>query len=396
MLLQFRFKNYKSFYDENILDLTPSKEQSHENHILNQNSIKVLATTAIHGNNASGKTSVLNALMLMRYFVIYSAMLDKETGLNVPIFKFDKQALKEPSEFEIFVTDEMYEYQYGFKILDKKIKEEWLYRRKISSNKTINKLIFERIENKIQTGKEYTKIKNLFEVIDSDNILFMTILGKRNITSISYVYEFFKNLRYVHDKVFNKEGHDEKVYKLLFEDAELRQKVSDVLKYIDPCIKGLKVEKDFNYLNDKYKIYSIHYSNDNEPIDFDFEKESLGTLKVINTLPHIFNALKNGDVVISDELDNKFHPLVYRKIVSLFYDKNINKNNAQLIFTTHSTFLLNADDMRRDQIMMTEKNKYGKSSLYSLADFEKLRIDCNYEKKYLAGEFGAIPFINKD
>ena len=76
-------------------------------------------------------------------------------------------------------------------------------------------------------------------------------------------------------------------------------------------------------------------------------------------------------------------------------DKNLNKNNAQLIYTAHSTFLLNSDDLRRDEVYLVEKDKYGKSSLYSLAEFKNLRVDADYEKKYLTGQFGAIPYENE-
>lgn len=396
MLLQFRFKNYKSFYDEAILDLTPSKEISHENHILFNKSSKSLSTIAIHGNNASGKTNILNALMLMRYFVIYSAVLDKGEGLSVPVFKFMDECFTKESEFEVFVTDDTYEYQYGFKIFDKKISEEWLYRKKISINKTINKVIFERSNSKIEVGQEYNKIKSLYESIDNDNILFMTILGKREIESISYIYNFFNQLQFTSDKRVGRVGYDNRAQKLLFENQDIRTQVNDFLKYIDPCLQGIEIVKDSEFFSDRYKLYGIHNSLDSKTINLDMEDESLGTVKFINLVPHIFNALINGCLVIVDELDTKLHPLVYRKVVSLFYDKKINKKNAQLIFTTHSTFLLNADDMRRDQLVMVEKDIIGKSNLYGLSDFDKLRIDSNYEKKYLSGEFGAIPFIDKD
>ena len=73
-------------------------------------------------------------------------------------------------------------------------------------------------------------------------------------------------------------------------------------------------------------------------------------------------------------------------------DKSINKNNAQLIYTAHSTFLFNSNNLRRDQLYLVDKDKFGKSKLYSLSEFRNLRVDSDYEKKYLSGQFGAIPY----
>jgi len=112
-------------------------------------------------------------------------------------------------------------------------------------------------------------------------------------------------------------------------------------------------------------------------------------------MPTILNNLEVGGLLCIDELDVKLHPLLFKKIVSMYKDKNINKNNAQLIYTAHSTFLFNSDDLRRDQLYLVEKDFQGKSRLYSLSEFRNLRVDSDYEKKYLTGQFGAIPYENE-
>ncbi|MCL2028101.1 MAG: ATP-binding protein, partial [Bacteroidales bacterium] len=105
--------------------------------------------------------------------------------------------------------------------------------------------------------------------------------------------------------------------------------------------------------------------------------------------------LENGYTIIIDELDSKLHPNLVNKLVSLFNSKEFNPNNAQLIFNTHDTNLLNTGLFRRDQIWFTEKNKYGEAKLYSLADFKssKVRKNESYEDNYIRGKYGAIPFL---
>jgi AAA15 family ATPase/GTPase len=88
--------------------------------------------------------------------------------------------------------------------------------------------------------------------------------------------------------------------------------------------------------------------------------------------------------------------LLTQRIVKLFNSKSTNPNNAQLIFATHDTNLLDAKIFRRDQIWFTEKDRYGATQLYSLTDFKKTkkpRNDEKLEKSYTAGKYGAIPFL---
>jgi len=107
----------------------------------------------------------------------------------------------------------------------------------------------------------------------------------------------------------------------------------------------------------------------------------------------------NGKILIVDELDAKLHPFLTRKIINLFMDKSVNINNAQLIFATHDTNLLNIQYLRRDQIWFTEKNRADSTDLYSLVEFRdeagnKVRNDRNIEKDYINGRYGAIPFMS--
>jgi len=131
-------------------------------------------------------------------------------------------------------------------------------------------------------------------------------------------------------------------------------------------------------------------------MDFSTE-ESEGTKKFLRFAGPILESITRGEVVCIDELDAKFHPLLTRAIVRLF-NSSANTKNAQLIFTTHDTNLLQFGDLRRDQIWFTEKDQYGATDLYSLAEFKtgkglKVRNDEAYAKNYIQGRYGAIPFL---
>ena len=130
-----------------------------------------------------------------------------------------------------------------------------------------------------------------------------------------------------------------------------------------------------------------------EKYDFDISEESLGTQAIFSFIPVIKDVVDNGKVLFVDELDRSLHPFIVKYIVELFNDPDLNDKNAQLIFNTHDTNLLDLELLRRDQIWFTEKNPTdGGSVLYSLDDFS-VRKSENVEKGYLLGRYGAVPFL---
>ena len=151
--------------------------------------------------------------------------------------------------------------------------------------------------------------------------------------------------------------------------------------------------EEFDKENHRVRINGIHKNlDDNSNCFLPLERESEGTLKIFSVMPMILNNLENGGIICIDELDTQLHPLLFREIVNMYKNKKINTKNSQLIYTAHSTFMFNSDNLRRDQIYLVEKDNEGKSRLYSLSEFRNLRVDADYAKKYLSGEFGAIPY----
>ena len=126
------------------------------------------------------------------------------------------------------------------------------------------------------------------------------------------------------------------------------------------------------------------------------KNESLGTRKFFTISSSILDALENGKVLIIDELDASLHPLLTMHLIKMFHNKELNKKNAQLIFATHDTNLLQNDLLCRDQVWFAEKDTYGATDIYSLLEYKvKTRKDSNKEKLYLQGRYGAIPYIGE-
>lgn len=185
-------------------------------------------------------------------------------------------------------------------------------------------------------------------------------------------------------------------------DPNVRQNVVKYLSSFDNSIVDFNIEKvpgDKDEDDDNFKIEAVHkVINSNATAVIPLHEESAGTLKMFSLYPVLHEALETGSVLFIDELNARLHPLLVRSFIITFLNPEINVNHAQLVFTSHDSWQLNGNLLRRDEIWFTEKNDDGISTLYSLADFIdedgiKIRKDENYEKNYLLGKYGAVPSL---
>lgn len=402
MLLQFKFKNHKSFYDETILDLTATQEKRHINSTVDVNGNKILPVIEVNGANASGKSGLLEALQFMIKIIRMSSRIDINKDLPTIPFAFSSKASKENSEYEFSVALNNFEYRYGFSINKDGFEEEWLYKKKFSSTtKSTQKIIFERYKDKIEFGKSFEKYEKTWNLFGGDAnintnklLVFSNVAIKEEKGDLRDIYNYINKFSFRIDSFLEQQAS----VNILNQSSLLYKKFQKIINEFDPCLSGIVID-EFNddSGNKKYKISGVHKNIDNksEGILIPLNKESDGTIKIFNIIPLILESLETGSLLCIDDLDINLHPLLFKKIVNMYKDKKINKNNAQLIYTAHSTFLFNSGELRRDQLYLVEKNETGKSNLFSLSEFKKLRVDADYEKKYLTGQFGAIPYNKK-
>ncbi|PTS92242.1 ATP-binding protein, partial [Flavobacterium sp. HMWF030] len=169
----------------------------------------------------------------------------------------------------------------------------------------------------------------------------------------------------------------------------------DLLKLSKSLIQKIDIQVvDFDEKDGVVKTF--HLNNLGEKIEFEFDDESSGTQRVISFIPAILLMLKYGRIILVDEFERSLHPEIAQYILGLFNDPEININNAQFIFATHDTTLLNPENkLRRDQINLVEKNSKGETELYAVSDIKGIR-EGNFEKWYLEGRLGGMPTIAKE
>ena len=191
-------------------------------------------------------------------------------------------------------------------------------------------------------------------------------------------------------KLLNESDIHIKNFHVDYEEKEMDSTMMDML--IPPLAR---TQGSFKMSNVKIELEHevVDENNNKKSYKLNFDDESSGTKVLFYFAPSLKRAFESSRVIIVDELERSMHPALVEFIIKLFNNRDINKVNSQLIFTTHATNLLNIELLRRDQIWFTEKNPdNGVSDLYPLDSFS-VRKDENIQKGYINGRYGAIPFI---
>ena len=403
MLIRFSFKNFKSFKNENCLDMEATSLKEHEYNVAKTENGEYLKVSAIYGANASGKTNVLQAFDYMKKRILVSDDSKKNSPIdeeNIYSFMINNDPIA--LEVEILAKNNKI-YKYGFEVLKDKIISEWLFEKRV--NKFYS--IFERENNNV--SMKPNKISELVNI--DERTLFLNIYSKidRNNEDFSNVYDWFVNSTYLDLGNPNFERFiNNRVSLKILSDENYKKELLKFIKTFDSGIEGIKTTPDsieaVKSNNGIIDIEVIHRGENGELKALPFYLESNGTRKMFHLFDFFMDALKNGMVLFVDELDAKLHPLLTRYIINLFHNSDTNKGNGQLIYSTHDTVNLNKETFRRDEIWFAEKDKDGISEIYALSDYileddknsgKKVRNDATYNKDYLTGRYGAIPVLEE-
>lgn len=416
MLVQFNFKNFRSFRDDAILDMSATKITEFNDHIVTVANEKLLPVAAIYGANASGKSNVFEAFKYMALYVIrsfyYGDEAENKTGKSefappTP-FLFDKNSVNDESSFEVYFTDSNNGpekvYNYGFSVGRDGITEEWLNYKSKSSRNDYKTIFYRNKETIDLIGLSKKHQENIISSLNKETLI-VSLGAKLKIEKLKLIRNWFLQCETV-----NFGNPEENIFwsrllpKGFITDKAVQENVIKYFSSFDTSIIGFDVKEldsPDNEQKKRVRIESIHKIIDSDDTaSISLKEESSGTLKMFSLYPVLQDVLKAGSVLFVDELNARLHPLLVRAFIIAFLDPSINTNNAQLIFTCHDSWQLNNQSLRRDEIWFVEKDQNGVSSLYSLVDFEdedgtKIRKDENYEKNYLLGKYGAIPTLNR-
>ena len=410
MLLEFKCRNYKSIKEEISLSMLATKDQEHEKTLFEVNGKRILPTSVIYGANGAGKTSIINAMKYMRFLIKNSQ--EFEPDRKIPMFTHKLNEVKNTS-VEMQFIHEGTKFVYGFTVNSIEVVEEYLYHFK--NNKQAK--IFERKGLNYEYGKSYNKnLSEIEKIVGKSNKLFLSVAaiwGK--IDDVTNAFNYFDKEICISSKL-NEKGWLNLTLKKINEDMNFKKKFIVFLNRLDINVRDIEIvvdkEKGVNeqllqILSDE-AIMMLKNNNNNrvivkevilryDNITINLEEESNGTKKLFELGGVILDVLMKGKILIYDEIETSLHAIIAETLISLFKDEYFNTNNAQLIFTTHDTNLLDLNMFRKDEIWFAEKNiKTFATDLYSLSDLKNIRQNENFEKGYIKGKYGAIPFINNN
>ena len=418
MLINFTVANFRSIKDRVTLDMESMGQVSElKDNVTEKPRCKLLKSVVIYGANGSGKSNIIKALTFMINFV-HNSIRSQEGDpiLGVESFLLSEEDSVNPSFFEVeFLIDET-KYRYGIEVSQKEIHAEWLF--SLAKGKRKESELFLRESQAIEVHKRNFKEGRKIEEKAHKNALFLSVCAQFNGAISKEIIKAFKSMAVISGI----EDRNLRNFTSNFMKApENSQAIITALRQADFGIENILEEQPFaekmpnnlpadlpDDIKNNIQATKILFSErkrfnaegeETTTIKFPFDNaESAGTKKYFHLLGPIQDTLQQGKLLCVDELDARLHPKLTLNIIRMFHDREINKHGAQLIFATHDTNLLSSGLFRRDQIYFTEKNNVAATDLYSLAEFKlqdnsTVRKDANYEKNYLRGRYGAIPFM---
>ena len=404
MLVSFSIKNFMSIKDKQTFSFVASSDKS----LLESNTFefgsgknnRLLNSSVIYGANASGKTNLIRAFYFFQDFVRKSATVLQEgqSIFSFKPFKFSKECLSSPGEFEIIFIYEGIRYCYGFALTETRITHEWL----TAYPKGKPQKWFERFfdaqtqEYTWKIGENFKGEHSSWRALTRPNALFLSTAVQFNSKQLQPVFHWIdKNLIVIFPGI----DFNGLLTLNMFDDEQTRARLLNFMQIADLGIEDFQVKKEETNIGLQastrlYKIAALHkIEGSTELISLDFDQESLGTQKLFWLAGGWIKALQEGAVLLYDELSSSFHPHISRFLINQFHTPHINRKNAQLIISTHDTTLLDESIFRRDQVWFTKKNHEEQSTqLYSLLEYSPRKGEA-IEKGYLKGRYGALPFI---
>lgn len=399
MLCQFSFKNFRSYKDETILDLQAAASSKDETKNFKDSLLRgsdgkeFLPVSVIYGPNGGGKSNAIRALhsvvnTVMRPIVFLKMGNSAINQIDCAPFLFNEFSSKEPTEFTLFFRpDQKYEYKYFISVLNGKVSEEYLYR-KITAPRSRTVMLFERKHGSITLGALLKKASINTKANDSMPYLSFLAINYK-LEPISKAADWFGKCLILNYADYWRE----KIITIRMERSEKRSFIQ-LLNDVGIPIHDFHIDKDKKSSND----IIIDHIIDDRVFQLHLDEESEGTIKLFSFLPFLLHTLQEGRVLSVDELDAKLHPKLLKYIIMLFKDPNINKHNAQLIFTSHDISTMKSSVFRTDEVWFACKREDESSDLYSLYDIKDengnhIQPSASFDKQYLEGRYGADPYF---
>ena len=411
MLLRFEATNHRSIAEPIEISMVAVDEDRPSVHHFERLSESVLTVAGIYGPNASGKSTILDALAWIGAAVERSLRSWEDVVPREP-FRF-RGGPDEPSMYEVELVVAGVRYIYRVEVDDSSVMFEGLYSFPLGKRRTL----FEREGSNLQFRRGLVGVSGTRELLTPTTLALSAAMrvGDREVRDFGRSLTTIRTLGLRRRNRWRGFGYgispmqtarlfeEPSPQESLFDDGEMelnetRDAALALLRFADLGINDVVVTDDQVEpgapKRDRRALQFTHRAA-NQDLPFDLEDESEGTRTWFRLIGPVLSALRRGRILLFDEIDASLHPRLSARLLDLFQDPETNPLGAQLVFTTHDTSLLN--HLNRDEVWLTEKGTNGATTLTALAEYggDKVRRSMNLERAYLQGRFGAVPELDQ-
>jgi uncharacterized protein len=417
MLVAFTVENFRSYREPMTLRLVADSSADLPNNLIALPQFSLVRSAAVYGGNASGKSNLLYAMYALGEMLQGADSPEHREWEPAAPFALDKHSSKRPSRFSVqFYLDEVL-YEYVVSVLGEKIEEERFSAYPLGREQ----VWFDRRGSETSLNRTHLRgPKQQLVEMTAENRLFLAVAAVFNHPQLSapaqWLAQNFRERLSISASTIAMRRRDITARRLRDDPAFMSwanafmrhadlgiQKIGVDTKIVEtrrrvptkPDETGARQIEERVDREERYETYFVHSGDDDVTANFVLWQESLGTRRLFSMLMPLYDVLLGGELAIIDELSASVHPAMVRELIRLFHEPSVNPRGAQLVFATHDATLLSGHLFRRDQIWFTEKNPSGATELYSLRDIKGVRPEEPFDKNYLRGRYGAIPFFGE-
>lgn len=383
MLTGIILKDYTTFIKETVFDFKATNYKILDDSNVGEN--RVLKGALFVGENASGKTQVLNSIVLLldllldnteQNFIVKKSMYTKGTKFSLTYtFNISGNDIKYSVEFESNNINSEKLYVNNELKLERLQKSGKTYFKEEKDNTNINpELSLLKLEY-YNTRFNNDEVLNKWFDFLKDSIYMNCLLGGRAIKSY--------NSTKISEQFIEKYAESN--------DASKLNKLIDKLGYNSEIVFNKQTSNTDRtiIINSDKEVIGIKKKGTNFVMPLPLE--STGNKAFMSSILPIYYATKNNCMIIIDEFSSGLHNELEEALIKYFFN---NSNNSQIFFTSHSTNLLDTSILRPDQIYSFRFDSKEGTLIKRFSD-ENPRESQNIEKMYLNGVFDGMPKYDK-
>lgn len=406
MLVQYSVENYKSIKNEIILNFRVDKKYEGDRWAIREEGVPPLyKCLGLIGPNASGKTNIMRSFLFALKFIVNTIERKESAKIKIERFRLDESCMEEPASFEFIFYQNKIKYVYGFSVNEDEVVEEYLLGYFSAKPKTL----FERLEGQHYEfrGNDVKIQKQIVEKTNS-NRLYMPVAAEWGYEPLKTVYDWFRFVSRQYEKfdissmveqiVQKKERKelllselqkaDFNIVDIYVKKRRMNDRTHDLLQKIFSEFAGEMREVDIPDVRADVRL--VHENRKGERLDIELDEDSAGTSVIVQNIVELLSLSEKGGLMLEDELGKVYHTRLTQHFLEILKSDTVNCGNAQLLFTSHDTKILNL--LNPDQIYLVDKEEDGATCVKLLDDFA-IRENENIELGYLKGRYGSVPYM---